>query len=334
MDLISAFLGDFNMTYEKKIKILSGIIVLLLASYITGTIFSSANINRRRTLQPIFDKVIFNKISAIRIDIEDGDLFIQKEEGNKWFYTYNGKKYPASVDRIENFIDSVSRLTKHQIVGSNSRIWEKFDLVEGKSKDAIFYDSSNNELFSLYIGKTGPATGSGEYIRTSLSDEVYLLEASIARYFMRDTPYWSSHRVLPEDVDSNTITAVKIITDQKFRSEVAMLNFSMRREIESNRVNWKDMPSGKVIDRNSADMLLNNIASFTADSFSESYITEKNAEIEIETDYYGRIIIDIEVLGEYNVLFGIRGGDYMHEASLFKIERILNSIERIIGELE
>ncbi|MCL2481346.1 MAG: DUF4340 domain-containing protein [Spirochaetaceae bacterium] len=321
------------MEYGKKIKLLSGIIVFLLASYITGTIFSSGNITKKRASQPILDKAVISKISGIKINLaETGDLFLQKED-KKWYYTYNNKKYPAAADKIENFIDSVFKLTKYQIAGSDSKIWDKFDLTEGKSKDAFFYNSSNNELFSLHIGKKGPAEGSGEYIRTSLSDEVYLIDAPIIRYFTRDLTYWSHLRVLPEDVDSNTIGAVKIKTDNKFRDTMAMLNFSMKREYTKNSSEWKDI-NGKVIDKNSVDMLLNNIASFAGDSFTEDYITDKNAEIEIETDAYGRIIFDIKVLEEQNVLFGIRGGDYRYEASLYKVERILVSLERIIEELK
>ncbi|MCL2705463.1 MAG: DUF4340 domain-containing protein [Spirochaetaceae bacterium] len=322
------------MEYSKKIKLLSGIIVLLLVSYIAGTIFSSGNMNKKRASQPIFDKAVINKISAIKIDLqEEGSLLLQKED-QKWSYMYNNKKYPAPADKIENFIDSVFKCTKFQLAGSNSKTWDKFDLIEGKSKDAFFYDSSNNELFSLHIGKKGPTEGSGEYIRTSLSDEVYLIDAPIIRYFLRDRTYWSYLRVLPEDVDSNTIGSVKIKTDDRFSDAQAKINFSMKREYSNNNFEWKDV-NGKVIDKNSADMLLNNIASFSADSFSNDHITtDKNAEIEIETDAYGRMIFDIKVLREQNALIGIRGGDYIYESSLYKIERILISVERIIEELK
>ena len=319
---------NFNMEYGKKIKLLSGIIVLLLVLYITGTIFSSVNINKKKTLEPVFNKTLIGKISAIKIDMETGNILLQKED-KKWSYTYNGKKYPASADRIENFIDSVSKITKYQLAGSNSKIWDKFDLVEGKSKNAFFYDSSNGELFSLHIGKGGPASGSGEYIRTSLSDEVFLLDAPIVRYFLQNTDYWSNLRVLQEDVDSNNIASVKIKTDKKFSETMGMLNFSMKKESANKSFEWKDIASSKVIDRNNADMLLNNIASLTGDRFSEEYITNKNAEIELETDAYGRIIIDIKILEKQNVLFGIRGSDYRYEAALYKIERILNAVERI-----
>ena len=313
------------MEYRKKIKVLSGIIVLLLATYITGTIFSSGNMSKKRSLQPMLEKAIIGKISAIKIDMEEGNIFLQKED-KKWSYMHNGKKYPASADKIENFIDSVSKLTKYQIAGSNSKTWDKFDVIDGKSKNAFFFDPSNNELFTLYIGKNGPSEGSGEYIRTSLSDEVILIDAPIIRYFKQNINYWSYLRVLPENIDSNTITAVKIKTDKKFMDTMAMMNFSIKKESD-----WKDA-SGKVVEKNSADMLLNNIASVTGDVFSEDYITDKNAEIELETDY-GRIILDIKVLEEQNVLFGIRGSDYRYKASLYKIERILNSAERIIEEV-
>ena len=48
------------MEYEKKIKLLSGIIVFLLITYIGGTIFSSGNINKKKSLQPILEKTVIN----------------------------------------------------------------------------------------------------------------------------------------------------------------------------------------------------------------------------------------------------------------------------------
>ena len=321
------------MEYGKKIKILSGTIVLLVALYIIGTIFSSGNMSKKRSSQPIFNKAVISKISAIKVDVKEGNLLLKKED-KKWFYDYKNKKYPAAADRIDNFIDSVSKLSKYQIVGSNSKIWDKFDLIEGKSKNAFFYDSANNELFSVYIGKNGPVEGSGEYVRTSLSEEVFLINAPIARYFLRDLDYWSYLRVLPEDIDSNTIASVKIKTDKKFADAMGMLNFSMKKETVNNNSEWKDITSNKVINKNNADTLLNNIASLTGDKFTEEFITDKNAEIELETDKHGRIIIDVKVISEQKVLLGIRGNDYKYEASPYKVERILNSIVRIYEELK
>lgn len=321
------------MEYIKKIKLLSGLIVILIVLYVIGTVFSSGNLTRKKSLEQIFDKSGIEKISAIKVDLENGNILLTKKD-NKWSYIYNNKEYPASADKIDNFIDSISKLTKHQISGSDSKSWEKFDLVEGKSKNAVFYDSSNKELFALYVGKSGPVDGGGEYIRISLSDESYLTDGSIIRYFIRDRNYWSNLRVLPEDVDSNTIASVKIKTDKRFSGTMAMMNFTMKKEFANNSLEWKDAASGKVIDKNSADMLLNNIASLTGDSFSENYITDKNCEIELETDKYGRIIIDVKVLEKQNVLFAVRGGNYIYEAALYKIERILNSAERINDELK
>ena len=322
------------MEYEKKIKVLSGIIVLLLALYIVGTIFSSGNINRRRVSQPIIGNAFANRISAIRVDMLEGDIFFHKEDGS-WFYTHNGKKYPAAESRIENFIDIISKLKKNQIAASNSRSWDRFDILDGETKDAIFYDSSNNELFRLHVGKRGPVRGGGEYIRTSLSEEVYLLDAPILRFFQGDFNFWSNLRVLPEGIDNTTITAVRVRTDNSFGGGLGMLNFLMREEHISNDFEWRDSASGKAINRNSANMLLNNIAALTGDSFSEEHIIDRNAEIEIET-VYGRFIIDIKLFEgpeDRSYLFGIRGSDYRYTSSSFRIERILGSVKEINEEL-
>ncbi|MCL2293694.1 MAG: DUF4340 domain-containing protein [Spirochaetes bacterium] len=321
------------MEYRKKIKLLSGIVVILLASYITGTFFSHANVYQRRATQPVFDRALINKISAMKVDLREGYIFLQRENNN-WFFIYDGNKFPASADRVEAFIDSVSRITKHQLVSSNPRNWDRFDLVDGKSRDAFFFDSTGNKLFSLHIGKSGPSSrvGEGEYVRTSLSDEVFLISAPIIRHFQRDANFWGNLRVFPEDVNSNTISAVRIRVDEKFADVISVLDFSMRRESVNNIIDWREA-SGNVVNRNSANMLLNNIATLVGDRFSQDHIIDRNGEIELETDGHGRIILDIKLLEDYSVLFGIRGGDYRYGSALFRVERILDSVERIVEEL-
>ncbi|MCP5513979.1 MAG: DUF4340 domain-containing protein, partial [Spirochaetales bacterium] len=197
------------MDFIKKIKILSVLIVALTALYISGLVFSSSNVNKRKSDEKIFDNNLIEKIEMVEIDSEDGLLNFTKE-GEKWVIQIDNKSYPASSEKIKNLIDSVSDITKYQVSGTDPKSWVKFDLEEEKAKKAVFLDSSKNPLFTLYIGKEGPVKGDGEYIRSSLSDEVYLLDATINRYFIRDINYWSDLRVFPAGFDADSITSVKI----------------------------------------------------------------------------------------------------------------------------
>jgi len=323
------------MDFIKKIKILSVLIVALTALYISGLVFSSSNVNKRKSDEKIFDNNLIEKIEMVEIDSEDGLLNFTKE-GEKWVIQIDNKSYPASSEKIKNLIDSVSDITKYQVSGTDPKSWVKFDLEEEKAKKAVFLDSSKNPLFTLYIGKEGPVKGDGEYIRSSLSDEVYLLDATINRYFIRDINYWSDLRVFPAGFDADSITSVKIKSDIKIDDELYKMDLYFKKEVKDKGTPfiWINNADNEETDRNKTDLMINNIITINGDSFSESDITAKNCEIEIESDVLGRIIFDIQKIDEESVIYGIRGNPLRYKASIYKINRLLKSVNDIFAEPE
>ncbi len=319
------------MEFSKKIKILSALVIVLTATLVSGIVFSSASINKRKSQERIISDDSIKAVAAITVDLENGVISLKKE-GTDWFFSANDKKYPAAKDKIDNFLDSVSKITKYQLSGSDKKSWNKFDLEDDKSKNAFFYDVNGNMLFSLHIGKDGPVKGGGEYIRTSFSEEVFLIDASISRYFLRNNDYWSNLRILPQDVDSNVISSVKVRSEIKLDEAVLKINFHIKKETSGNSFEWKNMVVDKSVDRNKADMLITNIVSISGDSFSDFVMKEKDAEIEIETDNHGRIIIDAKIISEEDMIIGVRGSDLKYRTSTYKIERIMNSINNIYAE--
>ncbi|MDX9801901.1 MAG: DUF4340 domain-containing protein [Spirochaetia bacterium] len=321
------------MEFIKKIKILSVLIVALTALYISGLVFSSANIQKKKSDEKIFDKNLIEKIEIIKIDSEDG-LLSFKKEGEGWVIQLAKSSYPAPLDKIENLIDSVSNITKYQISGTDSKSWAKFDLEEEKAKKAIFQDGNGNPLFTLYVGKAGPGNEGGEYIRSTLSEEVYLLDAPINRYFIRDKNYWSNLRVFPSGFDTSSIVSVKIKSDIRIEDEIYNIDLLLKKEKKDtgSSYSWINNADAKAADRNKTDLMINNIITINGDSFTEENFTEKNGEIEIESDVYGRLIFDFQKINEESVIYGLRGNSLRYEASIYKIRRFLNSVNEIFEE--
>ena len=184
----------------------------------------------------------------------------------------------------------------------------------------------------MHLGKDGPVDSSGEFIRTSLSEEVYLTETSIKTYFIRDINYWSNLRILPQDLESASISSVKITSNIKLDNAAIDLNFHIKKETSGNTVEWKNMIVDKAVDRNRAELLISNIVSLTGDSFTEDKISKPDSRIEIETEKSGKIIIEGMMINDDEFLFGIQGSDLKYKISILKIERIFDSINNIYAE--
>ena len=313
------------MEYTKKVKILAVLIVILTSTYVAGIVFSSSNIHKRRSSEKLIEEKILENISSIRIDIQDGFVHLQKSDEG-WHYTKDGNTFPAAKDKIDNFIDSVSNITKYQLAGSDDKSWNKFDLAADKSKKAVFYDKDNNELFTLHIGKSGPVEGSGEYVRTSFSPEVYQLDASIVRYFIRDYSYWSNLRILPEGIQNSSISSVKVNSLFRFEKSTLSVDFHIVRELAGEQPEWKNMIVDKPLDSYGVGLMLNMITSIVGDSFTEEKITEPDTIIEIESDTHGKIVIEAQSYGEEEYIARIRGRELYYLLTTYRIERILNSI--------
>lgn len=329
------------MEYGKKIKILSAVIALLAVTYIMGIVFSSANINRRKSEEKVISKNAIEQISSITVDLEEdgSSLQIQKNSDGKWSYTENGKEYPASDSKILNFIDSVGNLTKYQLVGSDKKLWEKFELDGSTGKKALFSDSTGKELFTLYVGKNSTVESSGEYFATSFSDNVYLSGAPVKRYFLRDKEYWSDLKIFPEGIETPNIVSVKITANipEANEREALEIDFNIKKEtsdIEDEWLNLLPSPQLDEIDINSVNNLIGNILSLNGDSFFDSEMPEEIAQIEIETENAGVFYLDIALFDENNIVVTVEGSDYKYLLGYYKVQRILDGLETVFSTTE
>jgi hypothetical protein len=143
-------------------------------------------------------------------------------------------------------------------------------------------------------------------------------------------------RVFPAGFDADSITSVKIKSDIKIDDELYKMDLYFKKEVKDKGTPfiWINNADNEETDRNKTDLMINNIITINGDSFSESDITAKNCEIEIESDVLGRIIFDIQKIDEESVIYGIRGNPLRYKASIYKINRLLKSVNDIFAEPE
>lgn len=313
------------MKFKNKITTLSSAIAALTLIYILGAIFSAENIYEKRSQEKIFDIALMETVSSLTVTTNEGPAEIEKTDG-VWMISIGENKYPASEYKIDNFLDSVFSLTKYQVVGDDSKYWKNFDLEENKVKSVVLRNSDNKEIYSLYLGKSGPA-GRGEYIRSSLSDESYLTDASIKRYFSKDLNYWSRLRILSDDLDSESIIAMNIVSDVVIGGELFKGKLNLKKENAEGNYEWINPEDKKKFQRSKADTIANNISSLVADSYTEDTISFNDIVIEVASDKHGIQVIDLQKKNDKQFLIHIRGGKYTYLINQYKVNRIISRLE-------
>ena len=314
------------MTFIKKVISLSAAIAVLTVIYILGAVFSPEKVQQKKSQEKLFNIDQMETVSYLKVSTNDGFVEISKT-GGVWMVKSGNKSYPASEYKINNFLDSIFNLNKFQIVGTEKKHWEKFDLTDDIAR-SVLLKNSGGELFTLYLGKTGPAER-GEYIRSTKSEEAYLTDASFKRYFYKDFNYWCHLRLLDEDVDSTSITAMNIKADVEVKGETFQGSLNIVKENAESNYEWFYKANTEKYQRSKADTIANNISSLVADSYTEQKITNPDVVITIETEKFGRQTLDVQKIDEKDFLIRLRDGEYTFIINQYKIHRIISRLDSL-----
>ena len=313
------------MKFKNKIITLSSTIVALTLIYILGAIFSAENINEKRSQEKIFDITLLETVSSLKVTTTEGPAEIKKTDGI-WMISIGENIYPASEYKIDKFLDSIFNLNKFQVVGDDSKFWKNFDLEGDNTSYVELKNSDNKEIYSLYVGKTGPGE-KGEYIRSNLSDEAFLTDASIIRYFIKDLNYWSRLRVLPSDLESESIITMNIDSNVEVKGEMFDGKLNLLKEDAEGNYEWIRLGNKEKFQRSKADTVANNISSLVGDSYTEDTITANDVVIEIKTEKHGIIIIDLQKKNDNEFLIHMRGEKYTYLINQYKVNRVISRLD-------
>ena len=313
------------MTFKNKVISLSSAIAVLTIIYILGFIFSPEKLQEKRSQEKLFNIEQMDKVNWIKVSTKEGYAEISMIDG-KWMVKSADNLYPASEYKIDNFLDSIFNLNKFQTVGTEKKHWEKFDLTEEKAKSVTLKNKSGEEMFTLFLGKSGPAER-GEYIRSTKSDESYLTDGSFKRYFYKDVNYWSQLRILDDDVDGSSITAMDITADVDVKGENFKGSVNIVKEEADGKYEWYYADNNNKYQRSKGDTIANNVSSLVADRYTEQKITDADVVIKIETEKFGKQIIDIQKLDDNEFLLNIRGDKYTFVINQYKVHRIISRLD-------
>ena len=310
------------MKYRTKIISLSAAIVILAATYFMGGLFTAQKAVEKKAMEPLFDQTLKETLTAVKVSTtpEAGIVTIEKGKAeNEWFVRIDENVvYPASTVRVKSLIASVFDVTKYKLLGRGEKYWEELELEPNRA-DTVEVIKDGQSMFILYVGQEGPG-GKGDYVRSSLSDEIFLTDATMQRHFGQDPRYWFNMRLFPEGYTGDDIFSITFI-DMNSNDKL-----SIKREKQGKQGKWLNLveggpvPEGKV-----ADALADNLALLEAVNFVNGAELTPNVIMELDTGKLGHLTIDCQKIvdeGQYVYLLKKRGDSYMYLIQEDKLKRL------------
>ena len=313
-----------KMSFRSKIITLSAAIVILAATYFLGGQFSNNKKVDRLAMEPMFDMTLKDSMTALKVDTVEGALRLEKISKDQWIVRIDDTvTYPASAQRANSLVDSVFAVTKYKLMGHGEKYWEEFELEPNRA-DAVEIIKDGETMFTLYVGKEGPGR-KGDYVRSSLSDEIYLTDATMQRHFGKEPKYWFSMRLFPDGYIGEDMFAYTIINNMTGE------RLSLKKDRPDRKGQWENLaPGGAVPTKFGADTIANKIATIEGDNFINGEKLNPNYTIECDSAEYGHIIFDCQKIrdGEnYMYVMNRRGDSYMYLVSEDKLLPIFQPTE-------
>ena len=307
------------MKYKTKVISLSAVIIILAATYFMGGLFSAQKAVDKKAMEPLFDQTLRETHTSLKVSTNAGNVTIEKVSGDEWAVRIEENVlYPASRVRVNSLINSVFDVTKYKLMGRGEKYWEEFELEPNRA-DTVEVFRDNQSKFTLYVGKEGPG-GKGDYVRSSLSDEIFLTDATMQRHFGQDPRYWFNMRLFPEGYTGDDIFAFSFI-DMNSEAKI-----SLKREAQGKLGKWNNLvPGGPAPDGRVADAIADNLALLEAVNFVNGAEITPNVIVEIDTGKLGHLTIDCQKImdeGQYVYLLKKRGDSYMYLIQEDKLKRL------------
>jgi hypothetical protein len=330
-------------TFQRRVLILGVCIAVLAGTYVLGFVFSPARVGRREAEAPLiagFERRQRERVAEIRIQTGEGDRTLVKK-GDSWILPGAEQEYPASVTRIDALLDFIADLARKRVVTGNPEAWEEFQVDSEAGNRILLLDAAGDELTEIIVGKSA-AGGEDNYVRLGGTNETILTNRSFGYYLNVEERFWAYLRILPEDLDGESIMRITVDSSLRFGSadrdsdtprytlvlssgQPAVWTIAGRPEVE--------LDNGKV------DLMADNLADLEGSEFAhgvgaeESGLSAPAARILFSTvdgkDY--RLLIGGEA-GDEQYYAALEDGKYVYKVAQWRVKAILKNIEDLRAE--
>lgn len=240
------------MRPRTKLIVLSAVFVVLLATYIVGTLRISRAGRSPAAGEPLVAEAVVSQARAVRLSGRRGVAEGRVAEGGaaattvlregadgEWAVRIGDGLFPADVERVEGFLETLVGLRSVRVAARGEEYFEDFGVDEEAARVAVLLDENDEELSRLFFGEAA-AGGGRMYARIGGSSDVRIVDRDIGFYFGQQPPYWSDLRPLPDDLTAPRITRLSVDADLRIDDETRVVDsFTVFRDAAADGSPWR-----------------------------------------------------------------------------------------------
>ncbi len=230
------------MTQRTRLIILCTVFVVLLATYIVGSMRIQRAGGSPEAGEPLVSQAVVSDSRTIRLTRgpaggENGGAaasssatVLRARSGGGWSVRIDDGLFPAHGARVDGFLEALAGLRTIRIAARGEEYFDEFGLGDDEARAAVLLDGDGEELTRILFG--GVATGGGRmYARVAGTTEVRIVDGDIGSYLGRQPSYWSDLRPLPEDLTAPRVTRLSVEANLQIDPESLFIDrFTVFRE--------------------------------------------------------------------------------------------------------
>lgn len=235
------------MQPRTKLIVLSAVFVVLLATYIGGSLRISRAGRSPVAGEPLVSEAVVSQARAVRLSgrravADDGSAtptVLREGPDGEWLVRIGDGLFPADDERVEGFLDALVGLRSLRVAARGEEYLEDFGVNEEAARVAVLLDENDEVLARLFFGEAA-AGGGRMYARIAGVTEVRIVDGDIGFYFGQLPPYWSDLRPLPDDLSAGRITRLSVEADLRVDDETRVVDsFTVFREPGDGGSSWR-----------------------------------------------------------------------------------------------
>jgi len=200
------------MSFPARLASVCAAIVLLVAVWILGIVFSPQRVAQRSAGAPLVSLPASAQIRSVDIFARATDpapiVTLKKNGPREWDVSAGSLSFPASADRVAALLQGLRDMRRGNLVTRDPIKLDSLGLDNERAHRVVLHREGAPDT-SLLVGKRA-ASGDEEYVKASGDPSAWLTRSSVGILLAQDRPYWYDLRVLPEDIQGGTIFSIAV----------------------------------------------------------------------------------------------------------------------------
>lgn len=219
------------MDYRTKVTVLSTLLGALSLTAILGLVFSQQSLAQRQAQEPLLAGFVTGSVLGLEMD---NDLRLEKQ--GAWSLSYQGKAFPASVERIDTYLKTLSALQRERLVTAEGD-GQAFGL-NANFKTLKVLGADQRILYELQVGGANEL-GDKVYVRLGGSKQIWQTDRGFARTLDLDFNTWADLALFPGKKGADLI---RIAFDSRIETadKTVYAPFDLVKTTKDGKAAWED----------------------------------------------------------------------------------------------